>query len=58
MAYVLIIWLAMGATRIEHLPNEGACFTRLEELKRYYEKAYVIRSIGCFPRGLIVEASK
>lgn len=58
MAYVLIIWLAMGATRVEHLPNERACFARLEELRHYYEKAYVIRSFGCFPRDLIAEANK
>lgn len=58
MPYILIIWLAMGATRVEHQPNEAACFTRLQELRNYFEKTYVIRSSGCFPRQLIIEASK
>lgn len=58
MEYILIIWLAMGATHVEHATTPDACFKRLEELQHYLEKSYVVRASGCFPRSLIAEAAK
>lgn len=58
MQYILIIWLAMGASHVEQAASSDICFKRLDELRRYYEKSYVIRSSGCFPRDMLAEATK
>jgi hypothetical protein len=56
--YVVMAWLAVGATRVEPSPTSDACFRRVDELRHLYEKAYVVRSIACFPRELVIEAGK
>jgi hypothetical protein len=58
MTFVMIIWLAMGAHQIESFTTPDACFKRLDYLRAYYQKTYVIRASGCFPRELIIQANK
>jgi hypothetical protein len=56
--YVMLLWLGMGSMSQERFPDVDACFKRMEVVRRYYDGKYVIRSIGCFPKDLIFEASK
>ncbi len=58
MTYVLLIWLAVGATQTERFKIYDSCTKRLEELRQAYSRSYVIRSSGCFPAGLIADAAK
>lgn len=53
----MIVWLAMGATQVEAFPSEAACLKRLDEMRRGYERLYVIKASGCFPRELLAKAS-
>lgn len=57
MTYVMIIWLAVGSTRVEYFPASDACFRQLEKEKRAYELTYVIKAVGCFPIELIQQAA-
>jgi hypothetical protein len=56
MSYVLLIWFSVGVAPIEHFDNSAACFKRLGELVPLYAKSFVIKSSGCYPDALIVEA--
>lgn len=58
MKFVMIIWLAMGATDVQSFPTEAACFKRLDEQMRAYQRLYVIRASGCFPRDLLLKAAR
>ena len=58
MKFVMIIWLAMGATQTESFPTEAACLQRLDQERNVYGRLYVIRAAGCFPRDLILKAGQ
>ena len=56
MTYVLLIWFSVGVAPVERFDNSEACFKRLNALVPLYAKSFVIRSSGCYPRELILEA--
>ena len=58
MTYVLLIWFSLGVAPIEHFDNSAPCFKRRSALVPLYAKTYVVRSIGCFPSTLVVEAAQ
>lgn len=56
--FVLLIQLAIGSYHVESFDTYEACDKALRGQVARFQKGYVVRSAGCFPREMFDLAAK